>query len=204
MTETARMPKMVVVGRIRPKDLGNPKVPAAWDESDERKHVLGTIIGKATGVKKILMDPKDETSIAWALTGFFEGHPANNGSDSLPLPENDPKRKPIMRSGVLWLPGGLHEMVVSAVAGDDPSDKRAVKNIVPIKCEIATRHATNRVGYEYVNDFDMDIQATDPLADLREPIALLEHDPETGEVGGDAGGADDGEGEGTTRRRRRK
>jgi hypothetical protein len=158
-----------MVGRIKPKDLGNPKVPTGWDDDDltsGRTHTLGRVIGKATGVKKVLTDPKDETSVAYALTGIFEGQPANVG-----LKAGDLKRRPVLQSGVLWLPGGLHEMFVAAVAGDDPENKRALKKIVPIDVTISTRKATNRAGYEYVNDvgdFGGRIVVADPLADLRD------------------------------------
>jgi hypothetical protein len=151
MTDTIIRP--ILVSKIRPKNLGNPKVAAAFSDEEmaaQKIYWLGTILGKASGTKKTV-DPKDDTKISWALTGFFEGRPT------------DPS-KPVLRSGICWLPGGIHEMVVAAVQGLPAGE------VLPFSYVIGTKRDTNAVGYSYVIDDNGIIKqedAQDILADLR-------------------------------------
>lgn len=142
--------KSMIISKLRAKNLGNPKVAAGFSEQDGaagKIHWLGIIMGKASGTKPH-KDPKDETIISHSLTGFFEGTPADT-------------TKPKMRSGICWLPGGIHEMILEQV---NSADEGAV---VEFAFKIGTRLATNAAGYEYVTDPIGEAEQADPLADMR-------------------------------------
>lgn len=143
---------VIMVSKIRPKNLGNPKVAAGFSEqeiAEQKIHWLGVILGKASGIKKSV-DAKDDTKISYGLVGFFEGQPADTA-------------KPILKSGICWLPGGIHEMVVETVRGLKPGE------FMPFSFRIGTKGDTNAAGYSYVvdNNTVATADAQDPLADLR-------------------------------------
>jgi hypothetical protein len=178
--------------------LGNPKRAAALEAGDDTVCWMGEIIGRATGVKKVLTNPQDETSVSYALRGIFEGIPFNEG-----LEKTDPKCRPILRSGICWLPGGVHEMVVEAVTGGDVATH--TPSIVPFRIKIGTRHSTNKVGYEYYNELLSDVSAVDPLADLRGAPQIEHASSAEASEGSEEGEDSESESEeGGTRRRRRR
>lgn len=150
----------VLISRLRAKNLGNPKVAAGFTDEEmgqSKRHWLGVILGKATGVS-IKSDPKDETKKFKALTGFFEGRP-------------DDEKRPILRSGICYLPGGVHELICESI-------ETALENgggVVQFVFHLGTQRDTNDAGYSYVTEELSAPQAADPLQDMR---TLLSAPPE--------------------------
>lgn len=71
------------------------------------------------------------------------------------------------RSGVLYLPSGIHEQIVSAVDSGELDDKdRPITNSVRFALEIIAVPATNPHGYSYKAKHLMDAAEDDPLAEL--------------------------------------
>ncbi len=144
----------MIVSKLRAKNLGNPKVAAGFSDEEMgagKVHVLGVIMGKASGVKAH-KNPKDETQVDYSLVGFFEGIP-------------DDKQRPRLQSGICWLPGGIHEMVREQV------ESAAEGQVVEFAFKIGTRRSTNQAGYEYVTEPMGEATKADPLADLRERLS---------------------------------
>lgn len=164
-----KMPTTVMIKKMAAKSLGNPKMAAGLPDGDDRIVWLGTFIGIASGVKKVV-DQQDETKISYALKGQFEGIPDNTDAQGNPLL---PKFcKPVMRSPLLWLPEGFHDMVVDAVTGGDPNTK--MPNIIKFSARIGTRKETHASGYSYVVGYQSDVAASDdPLAELRGQVLQL-------------------------------
>lgn len=147
--------KIVLTSKLRPKNLANPKVAAGFTDAEmgEGKiHWLGTIMGKASGTAK-KVDPSDDTKISYALTGFFEGIPGDGA-------------RPIVKSGVCYLPGGVHEMIVEQVNSMEDAG-----GVVAFAFKIGTRRADNQAGYEYVNETLGEASKSDPLDDMRRELA---------------------------------
>lgn len=145
----------IMMGRLRAKNLGNPKVAAGFSDAEMaqgKQHALGTILGRASGTKEH-KDPADDTKVSYSLVGFFQGVPA------------DPSM-PIIKSGVCWLPGGIHELVTSQV-------EAAEGGIVEFAFQIYTQRAGNKAGYEYVTQALISAETADPLADLRTKVLAL-------------------------------
>lgn len=141
--------KPLMISTLKPKNLGNPKVAAGFSDEEMGQgkiHWLGNIIGKVSGVKRGKM-PGDDTEFFYKLAGMFEGVP-------------DDKTKPAVRSGLCFLPGGVHEMVVAMI-------EEAKGAIINLNLRVGTKRSTNAAGYEYVTDTIVDPSTADPLADLR-------------------------------------
>lgn len=141
---------IVMVSKLKPKSLGNPKVAAGFTEvemGEKRTHWLGVIIGRAAGVKEKKM-PDDDTATYQVLEGFFEGIPTDT-------------TMPRLRSGLCFLPGGVHELICEQVAS---SENGAV---VEFGLKIGTQRAGNKAGYEYVTERIGEVKEADPLAELK-------------------------------------
>jgi len=187
---TFNHPKVTIIGKLRQKDLGNPRAAAALDEGDPTICWLGTMLGVASNVKRFV-DAGDETKVSYALTGTFEGQPANrrgyseSNPDGKEIPVTDKNWRPVLKSGICWLPGGIHELIVEAVTNGDPMGK-GPRNVVPFRVKIGTRRAQNAAGYEYVNEIESEITSgADPLAALRQiagPAEPVAQDPIDAEV----------------------
>lgn len=136
----------VMISKMSVKGLGC-KPFAAPKETPAR---LCQIIGKASGLKT----GEDTTGRVWsAITGEFRGVNLATGE--------------IFRSGKLFLPGGIHEVVEGAVKSL-PEDGGVVK----FAFEIRTVEAKNPIGYSYqaANLMPMESE-TDSLADVIAAIA---------------------------------
>jgi len=171
--------RIQLVNRLAAKNLGNPGVPAAWDETDKRTHWLGIIVGRATGLS-FRTDKDDETVVRVALTGTFKGIPADD-------------KLPFFVSTTCYLPSVVHghvvEMVRKSVAHDpetgeviDISEKDKPRkgkrfemqgNVIEIALRIGThRIAGTGVMYEYVVEQLSEMASVNPLADLEARLGL--------------------------------
>jgi hypothetical protein len=137
------MSEQVMISKMSVKGLGCK--PAGFDakSEDARLCIIG---GKATGIKM----GEDNTGRLWsAITGSFLGINIKTGEE--------------FRSGKLFLPGGIHEAVESAVKGL-PDSGGTVKFVM----EIRSVEAKNPIGYSYqaVNLMPMESE-TDELEDIK-------------------------------------
>jgi hypothetical protein len=150
-----------VLSKLAPKNLGNPKVAAAFDDGDQTVHPLGRIIGRASKVSR-KPDPKDPDKLYVSLVGQFEGTPFDDD-------------RPIIRSGVCYLPPGVHEEVVEAVEemhriwrDENPDSKLGPVGVVEFAFDIGTIKATNAAGYSYAcTPVKTKAKEIDPFAQLR-------------------------------------
>ena len=136
------------VGKMSVKALGcKPK-----KVSDENpKIALCQIFGKADGVKV----GEDASGKVWeALTGSFGGINLESGEE--------------FRSGKLFLPPGIHEVIESAVKqlGENP-DGLAVKFAIEIYVVVAS----NPIGYSYQAKNLIKAETTDELTEIRKALA---------------------------------
>jgi len=117
-----------MVAKITAKELGNPKKVLAMDGEDA-KFVLGTLYGIATECRrKDIVDAGGATSTFWPLIGQFVGV----------LPSGDQ-----VRSGVLYLPTGIHESYKTAVENlEDGETLRFALKLQTVK-------ASSAAGYSY-------------------------------------------------------
>lgn len=131
-----------VVTKISVKTVGAD--PALAKLSDSPVHLM-RVIGMATGIK----DKEDARGEAiTAILGDFEG--------------TNPASGEVYRSGVLYLPSGIHEMIVGALG--TPGAK------VEFGLDIFSVKATNRIGYSYTCKQIFKSEGRDSLADLREKV----------------------------------
>lgn len=143
MSDTPAAPTIMEKPKLTVKDLGNPKLVT----SDNPRVILGKIIGSVTKVKN-KVDAKGE--VFQALVGTFEG--VSEAS------------KNVIRSGVLYLPGGFHDAIVETIeAGADRVD---------FAYEIAAVHASNPIGYSYAMRPLFKPSADDPLSRMREAAGI--------------------------------
>lgn len=108
-----------------------------------------TIYGIATGIKTVIDKNKDETY--YALSGQFEAE--------------YPATRTLFRSGVLYLPSGIHQTVESAVKTlENEGDQ------VNFAFEMRAVPAENPQGYSWEAKPLLRPATTDPLIQLREQI----------------------------------
>jgi len=145
--------------------FGNPKKVLGMD-GDTARYLIGTIIGTADGIKlKKSQDTAGNAIVHEAITGNFEGIPADKWEVD---EEVDGVKTKVqidgVRSGILYLPSGIHERLSSALKGDD---------VQPIKfaIECYSIKARNAAGYTYDVKAIMDAAASDPLAEMRKALA---------------------------------
>ena len=152
--KTESNPEAVNAGQTAPefvtkltlKTMGCNPARAAAAKS---KVALARIYGVATGVK-IKTDTKGDTFEA--ITGTFEGVNLETGE--------------IFRSGLLFLPGGIHETLTVHAREDGAA--------VRFGLEIFAIPATNPIGYSYSAKslLPQDAAAQDVLADMRDQIKI--------------------------------
>lgn len=120
----------------------------------EKKRVnVAQVFGIATGIKMV-DNPMDDSKPFIAITGRFEAINMYTAET--------------WRSGVLYLPGGFHEMIVSML--DDlreNKDSKYDKTDVQFALAIDAEPADNPAGYTYIAKNLLPISKADPLAMLR-------------------------------------
>jgi len=146
---------MKILTKMSIKTLGaNP----ARAKTENKSVDLVRIYGIATGLA-FKADPKTG-DIQVAVTGNFEG---------VNLESNE-----TFRAGVLWLPGGIQELLIGAVdTGTKDANGKPVYNDVKFGFTIAAVPATNPIGYSYSAEQLIDAEKNDPLADLRSALPAL-------------------------------
>ena len=145
------MAETIIKNKLVLKDLGNPaKVKDL--QGDKAKHVLGTIIGIASGVRR-RANKTDPTKMDEGLLGNFEGVPNDKDADTV-------------SSGVCYLPEGMFQMIASKLEGENAADS------VQFAIEVATVKANNPAGYTWAMTPKIDTAEADPLAALRERAGL--------------------------------
>lgn len=144
-----------IVTKMSVKTLGaNP----ARAKTDNKSVDLVRIYGIASGLA-FKADPKTG-DIQTAVTGSFEGVNLETGE--------------VYSSGVLWLPGGIQELLVNAVdTGETDKNDKPVYNSVKFGFTISSVPATNPIGYSYTAEQLIDAAKNDPLADLRSEMPAL-------------------------------
>lgn len=105
-------------------------------------------------------DPKTG-DVQIAVAGNFEAVNLENGET--------------FRAGVLWLPGGIQELLIGAVDTGETDDNGKPKfNSVKFGFTISAVPASNPIGYSYTATQLIDAAQNDPLADLRSQMPALE------------------------------
>jgi hypothetical protein len=135
-----------IVSKLTAKALGNPKL------GSESRHFLGTIRGIATGAKVKV----DQSGNAFeAILGSFEGV---RGKDGM-----------IMNSAMLYLPGGIHEMISEPVKRATlDAEGKPIMGSLTFSIDLFTIPSTNAAGYSYEAISNIPIAKTDPFAELRQ------------------------------------
>jgi len=119
---------------------------------------LVRIYGIATGLV-FKEDPKTG-DVQVAVSGNFEALNIKSGK--------------IFRAGVLWLPGGIQELLIGAVdTGEKDANGKPQYNSVKFGFTIASVPAANPIGYSYTATQLIDAAQNDPLADLRSSLPAL-------------------------------
>lgn len=142
-TKTATSNEVSIISKMSVKTLGcNPRLAR-----DEQRRPLCRIYGMATGTK--VQEDKVQGNIFVSLTGNFEGVNLENGE--------------VYRSGKLYLPNGIHEVIESAVKklADGAGES------VQFALEIHSVIATNPIGYSYEAKNLVRAEIADELETLR-------------------------------------
>ena len=133
-----------ILTKMTLKGMGCKPAQAA---SDGKRVPLARIYGYAAGVKA----KEDSTgNVHQAIIGQFEGVNLNTGE--------------VFRSGVLYLPGGIHELLAKPAAENNAN--------VQFALEIHAIPAGNPIGYSYSAKSLLPVTARGPLDDLRTTLAL--------------------------------
>jgi hypothetical protein len=152
-TETPSDNAIIIVSKMSIKTIGcNPRAAAAMEHGKGNFIALCRIYGMATGSKAI----EDSTSgvIHQPLTGNFEA-------------QNFQTNK-IIRSGILYLPKGIHDMILEAVGQLKP------KESVNFALELRAVPASNPIGYSYEAIPLIKPVEVDPLEAMRQALPRLE------------------------------
>lgn len=133
-----------MVGKLSTKNAGiSPKkIHGVPDSQDTLK--LCTIVGIADGIKQV-EDPV-HGKVFYPLTGRFEGINPETGTKT--------------RSGVLYLPTGIHETYEAAVRKLEEGDS------IRFAIEIRAVRAENPAGYSYEAVDLLPLQEVDPLSEI--------------------------------------
>ncbi len=109
---------------------------------------IALVYGQLTGIKDVV--DKVRGDVYHALLGSFEGQNLETGER--------------FRSGVLYLPAGIHDMLSASVAKLPEDDDSAY---VEFGLEIRAVKAKNPAGYSYEAKSLLKPKASDPLEQLR-------------------------------------
>jgi len=143
--EAAAVAAPTFLPKISVATLGT--VPARAKAEKQRVH-LARITGLATSTK-FKTDQAGEPIVA--IVGTFEGVNIETGA--------------VAQSSVLYLPGGIQEVIESAVDGLPKGDNGGV----PFAVDIFAKPDNNKAGYTYDAEFLVKPAGTvDPLAAIRE------------------------------------
>lgn len=136
----------------------NPKKVTAKDENDNTPHIMARIYGYGSDIK-VKVDASGNAHVG--LMGDFEGINLETGD--------------IYRSGILYLPGGIHEQLTAPFEAynklSDEDKKKTTPPKVEFALEIASVKASNAAGYSFAAKSLMAPKTdADPLAALRNAV----------------------------------
>lgn len=147
--ETAQTAQQEIslIGKLSMKTI---KVRASKHATDTG-FPIARVYGEAHGIK--IVEDKINGDVHEALSGDFE-------AENLETHE-------LFRSGVLYLPAGIHDMVASAVKGLHVEGE-SVKFALEIRAVIAS----NKAGYSYEAKNLLKAAIVDPLAEMRRSFGI--------------------------------
>lgn len=151
MAETQAL-EVTIISKMSVKTLRcNPRQAAVADGQPQLKIPLCRIYGRVSGTKT----QEDAVSGVFhtALMGVFEGLNLVTGE--------------VFRSGKLYLPKGIHEMLETPAKKLDADDKGET---VSFALEISSVSATNPIGYSYEAKPLIKVAVTDELDELRSAL----------------------------------
>lgn len=125
MATTEKQVEISMVSKIVPKTLGNPKAGASV--KDGETFLLGRVYGITDGIKQV--EIKETGEIFQALRGRFQAVSADETKQ--------------YRSGLLYLPGGIHDSYLSGVKDLQEGET------LQFALELRTKPATSKAGYAY-------------------------------------------------------
>ena len=145
-----------VITKMSVKELGcNPKQASALDVADKRSIPLCMIMGRAIDTE--VKEDKRNGNIYTALLGDFQGVCIQAGNSNFGQ---------YFKSGKLYLPGGIQELIEAAIVGDG----KGASAVVHFALEIHAVRATNPIGYSYQAIPRMRPVIDDPLQRIREMV----------------------------------
>lgn len=151
MSETQERKPAKAIAKITMKTIGaNPKVAAALNEGDKTAIRLAIIFGVAQFTKD--KEDKSNGQVFTYIGGNFEAINLQDGES--------------FTSGVLYLPGGIHELLQNAVeTGVKANNGEPVA--IAFGLEMRAVRSANKAGYSYQGVPVVKPQDTDPLEQMR-------------------------------------
>lgn len=156
-TEEKAESGVVILSKLSTATMG-----ANHSAGKEGRSLIGRIFGVASGIKEAT-DPRTKEPM-YGLKGQFRG-------------VNPAKPNVQYQSGVAWLPGGVHEMLVDAVIGDGVLDEkgRPVYSEVKFAVDVYSKPASSPAGYQFEVIPLIDAREADMMSELAAelpPLAL--------------------------------
>lgn len=149
MPKTAQPDANGIVSKLSNATLGcDPLV--VKDKAKGTKAPMYRILGRATGIK----EAKDTNGeVIYGLSGSFEGTNLVTGQ--------------VMRSGVAYLPPGIHETILEPLDRALAEDKNNAGVSLNFAFDIFAVAAPNKSGYSYEAIDLIPAQRVDPFADMK-------------------------------------
>lgn len=145
-----------VIGKITMRTI---KVQPS-KHANEKGASIAKVYGQAFETKEVIDKVRGDVFVA--LVGNFEAVNEESGE--------------VFRSGVLYLPAGIHDMLTSAVS------KKGESEYVQFALDIRAVKASNPAGYSYEARSLTPASTVDPLDQLRNGIAARLSAPESKEA----------------------
>lgn len=117
------------------------------DKNAGAKRLIGTVIGRANGIKQINMPNGDKYE---GLRGQFEAVNAETGE--------------VTMSGICYLPSGFHDGVLDQLRDDNTASVDFAYRVFSIPSQ-------NPQGYSYAMEPLLEPRESDPLSELRKTAA---------------------------------
>jgi hypothetical protein len=197
-------------GKLTPKSLGWDRASLATDIGkigDQDRIRLGRFAGIVSGLRTTVND--DTGEVQYGLRGQFRGVSAK--LEQVPVlnkdgsPKKDNKGEPVLQdggpitvtSGVCYLPGGMQDMIMGALAAAQEADAKAT---VQFALDLYGIRAANKAGYSFVAENLIEAEEADPLDMLlslagdaaTKALPAPEGEGDDADQGGDGDDADQG------------
>lgn len=147
MTKTQKQNETAIVAKLT---VATMKFEPARAKSEGKKVFLGRIMGIADGLKTVKAANGD---VHTAITGTFLGLNAKTQDE--------------YRSGVLYLPTGIHDLVQNAVDAGLDENGKPTYTAVEFGIDLYAVPAGTPAGYSYEANPVIQAQESDPVAELR-------------------------------------